>query len=167
MSAIELENLMRGLAARAGQLLEVVMVSVGFNLAVYAASLYAVHTVKTARTLLDYTVALYIIASALVMAAKGAEMLHRKFGEYAAMELASEKANPQALQNPSVHVSAQSRSSVMVINILAVLTLAGLIIIVAGYQIIRQASAPEAAACILPPLLIAAYAGWVWANAAK
>ncbi len=166
MNELQMENLMRGLAARLGALLEVVLTSVGFNIVVYGASLYAMHVVRTARTVFDYTVALYIIASALVMAAKGAEMLHRKWNENVAMEVASLK-QPGAWYNPSVEVSAKSRGSVKVINILVVALLAGFVIVVSGWRIFADVPLLEALARIVPPLAVAAYAAYAWAQASK
>jgi hypothetical protein len=169
------EDLMRAGWARFGQLLEVVLTTVGYNLAVYGASLYAVQVMRTARTVFDYTVALYIIASALVMAAKGAEMVHRKWGEYARVEQFAESAADGAppgfrvWHNPSLDVSTQSRSSVRNINILAVATLVGLVVVVSCFQILVMTDFNLLASAlrVLPPLIIAGYAGYMWATASK
>ncbi len=163
-----MENLMRGAMARFGQLLEVVMTSVGYNAIVLAMSVYAVHTVRTARTAFDYTVALYIVAASMFVAAKGAELIHqRKWAEYDLIEKQAEAKSPEALVNPSVHVAAQSRANVKIVNIGLVATLALFAVVVSCWEIFGLVSILGALGRILPPLVLAIYAGYCWASFSK
>src|SRR6185503_327355 len=121
---IELENLMRGMVARLGQLAEVVMVNLIFTPTVVAMALFGVYLVTVVRTPQAYLFAPYVVAGSMALTAKGAVLLHRKWSEYEATEKKSEQPSDRDLirpwHNPSVDLSMQNKLAVGIANGLAV-----------------------------------------------
>lgn len=166
-----LTNAVRGLAARFGQLLEVVMVNVVFNAVVFGACIYALSLVASAEQIKDSWMrpffALCIIAGAMCLTAKGADLIHgRKWLEYNQME---QKAQAQdgAIENPSVDVSKKSRKSILVINVLGIVVLALPVIVIGSYQLLTRLDLLPALGLIVPTVSITFYAAYIWLSSSK
>jgi|GEM_PF-6097832 hypothetical protein len=159
------EDLMRGAIARLGQLAEVVAVNVAFNSLVAIMALFGVYLVTAVRTPQAYQLAPYVVAGSVAMAAKGAVLLHRKWNEYAEAELVSEGGR-NAWHNPSLDVSSQSKSAVLIANIGAVVSILVPVLIYSYIQIaIDSPTALAAVVRILPSLVLTLLSAWAWARA--
>jgi hypothetical protein len=161
MNEIQLENLMRGFAARMGQLLEVILVNVVFNTLAVGMGLFSVYLVTVVRTPQAFTFAPYVVAGSLAMTAKGGFLLHRKWREYDKAETTDQQ-KAGAWRNPSIDVTKDSRSSVLLANILAVAAIALPVLLYSYYEIFLACTFIGAVVRILPSLAIVAISLWAW-----
>jgi hypothetical protein len=159
---LALENLMRAGVARIGQLLEVIGVSLVFNPMIFGASLFSVYLVTGVRTPQAYYAAPYVIAGSVSMAAKGGDLLHRKWDEYDAAERQSQ-AQPGAWRNPSIEVSKGSRTRVLIANVLAAIAIPVPVFFLSYRGSVENGKTKRRAFLqILPPLLITIFSAYAW-----
>jgi len=164
--SMELENLMRGAIARSGQLLEVILVNVIFNILAVTMGLFGVYLVAVVRTPQAYMFAPYVIAGSMALAAKAGFLLHRKWSEYAKVERVSEQ-HAGAFVNPSVNARNESRVSVGIANLMAVAAIALPVLIYSYMQIWTQSPSMIGVLQVLPSLGITILSVWAWIDSAR